>query len=80
MSEREWTCAGQMLTEAQAETVRVALEALAVQLRAKGLGEDAEGKALCAGYLDRIDELRALLHEPGIESFSFESQDIKDRE
>ena len=38
--------------------IRVAIESFAEGLRESGLGEDEMGKALTAGYLRSIEELR----------------------
>jgi hypothetical protein len=42
-------------------TVRVALEAFATDLGAKGLGEDAHGIAMTQAYLSRIKEIRSMM-------------------
>ncbi len=55
------TINGHTLTLGQAMTVRVAVESFAGELHANGLGEDATGKSICAGYLARIDEIRRLI-------------------
>lgn len=61
MSEPSITINGTVLTEGQAMTVRVALEHYAYDLQADGLGKDETGKAICAGYLRNIGEIRRLM-------------------
>jgi len=53
---------GQQLTEAQAATVRVALEGFASDLHNDGLGDDDHGKAMTKIYQDRISEIRKPLY------------------
>lgn len=48
-------------TAGQAMTIRVALETFAMTLVEDGLGEDESGKAICAGYLRNIEEIRLLM-------------------
>lgn len=61
MSEPSITINGAVLTEGQAMTVRVALEHYAHFLTVEGLGKDETGKAICAGYLRNIGEIRRLI-------------------
>lgn len=61
MNEPTITINGRTLSEAQAMTVRVALNNFATQLAAKGLGKDEHGKAMTAGYLQHIAELQRLM-------------------
>jgi len=42
-------------------TVRVAVEHFAMGLRVTGLGNDETGKAICAGYLERVKEIQKLM-------------------
>jgi hypothetical protein len=49
------------LSEAQAATVRCAIEAFSADLRANGLGDDEHGHAMTIAYLRRIGELRHLI-------------------
>lgn len=58
MSEPTIIINGQQLTDAQAMTVRVAIEHFAVDLAERGLGNDERAKAISKGYLDRIGEIR----------------------
>lgn len=51
------TVNGWMLTEAQAMTVRVALNAFVAELREHGLGDDEHGVVMTAGYLARAHEV-----------------------
>ena len=60
MMEPAITINGHYLTEAQASTIRCAIEAMASSL-ADGLGEDTVGRELTAAYKARIDELRAMI-------------------
>jgi hypothetical protein len=57
-SEPVVTVNGHTLSNAQAMTFRVALENFAMDLSANGLGDDAHGTAMTAGYLARINEIR----------------------
>jgi len=59
--ESDITINGVPLTNAQAMTVRVAIENFASDLREDGLGKDEVGVAICQGYLARIDEIRRLI-------------------
>lgn len=61
MSEPSVTINGQFLTEVQAITVRCAIEGFASLLTEEGLGDDAHGKAMVAGYLQRISEIREMI-------------------
>lgn len=56
---------GVPLTDAQSQTIRVALETFATSLRETGCGDDEVGKRICRDYLARIDEIRALIFSPG---------------
>lgn len=49
---------GRVCTDGEAMAIRVAIESFAEGLRESGLGEDEMGKALTAGYLRSIEELR----------------------
>ena len=50
------------LTEAQATTVRAAIEAFADSMTVPGrLGNDAHGEAMTMAYRSRIDEIRTLI-------------------
>jgi hypothetical protein len=55
------TINGHVVTEGQAMTVRVAIEAMARDLVESGLGDDEHGKIMTEGYLARIDELRRMI-------------------
>lgn len=61
MKEAAIVISGVELTKAQSMTVRCALEAFASDLDSRGLGNDERGKAMTAGYLASIDEIRALI-------------------
>ena len=49
------------LTNAQAMTVRVALEVYAISLREDGLGDNDLGRQMTRTYLDRISEIRSFI-------------------
>jgi hypothetical protein len=59
--EPDITINGVPCTTAMAMTLRVAIEHFASDLRENGLGEDETGRAICQGYLARIDEIRRLI-------------------
>lgn len=59
--EAEITINGRRVTSGQSMTIRVALEAFAMDLQANGLGNDAHGKAMAALYLAQVRELRTHL-------------------
>jgi hypothetical protein len=61
MSEPHITINGTELTEAQAMTVRVAIESLASSLAEDGLGDDEHRRAMVEGYTARINEIRRLI-------------------
>lgn len=66
MAEPSITINGVALTTGQAMTVRCAIESFASDLE-DGLGDDVHGLAMTAGYLARIDELRAMIfREPSL--------------
>lgn len=48
---------GTILTEAQAMTMRVALNGFLMELEEKGLGKDETGKSITKGYLARGREV-----------------------
>lgn len=52
---------GQTLSNAQALTVRVALESLAGCLSDEGLGSDEHGKMMIESYTARINEIREII-------------------
>lgn len=52
---------GKILNDAQAMTVRVALQCYAVDLKENGLGEDWIGKSIAEGYLRRIGEINQIM-------------------
>lgn len=56
------TYTGHVLSDAQAMTVRCAVETFAVSLTLNGLGDNKLGRDICAGYLARIAEIRQFLH------------------
>lgn len=55
------TVNGVTLTTAQAMTVRVALGNFAIFLNSEGLGDDENGRTLCAGYLAAIYTVTAIM-------------------
>jgi hypothetical protein len=57
------TINGVTLTDADAMTIRVALETLAIDLGSSenGLGNDDHGRAMRSGYLAAIDRIRAAM-------------------
>ena len=61
MNEPAITINGVRLTESQAMTVRVAIEAFASDMNSGLLGKDAHGKAMAQGYLARINEIRKVM-------------------
>jgi hypothetical protein len=61
MNEPDIAINGQRLTVAQAMTVRCALENFAMELQTNGLGDDMHGKAMTAGYLSAIYEIRGII-------------------
>lgn len=61
MKEPTITINGAMLHPGEAMTIRVALESFAIDLTAKGLGDDEHGKKMTAGYLASIDRIRSLI-------------------
>jgi hypothetical protein len=54
---------GKVLTEAQAITVRVGLNAFGMDLNANGMGEDPRGVQMKHLYLARLHEILAIIHE-----------------
>jgi hypothetical protein len=52
---------GVPLTEAQAMTLRVALQAFSIDLKTVGLGDDAIGRSIAAGYRARIGEINEIM-------------------
>jgi hypothetical protein len=58
------TINGQRLTEAQAMTIRIAIEAFADDLAVPGrLGTDDHAEKMVAGYRARIDEIRGIMFD-----------------
>lgn len=53
-----------LLTAAQSMTIRVALESFALDLNVEGLGPGEHSRAMVAGYLACISEIRALMFIP----------------
>lgn len=54
MKEPEIIINGVKMPESAASTIRVAIQALATDLKKDGLGEDQLGKSITRGYLDNI--------------------------
>lgn len=52
---------GELLSQGQAMTVRVALEAFASSLSTGGLGDDENGKRMTEAYLGSIASIRRLM-------------------
>lgn len=52
---------GKELSIYQSMTIRVAIESFAIDLMHNGLGDDDMGKKMVAGYMQRIEEIRALI-------------------
>lgn len=50
------------LTDAQAMTVRVAVENFAIDLATHGLGDDGHGRTMTNAYLARIAEIREAIN------------------
>ena len=63
MIEPTITINDRQLTDAQAMTIRVAIESFASDLSENGLGDDETGKQTTKGYLNRIKEIRSLIVE-----------------
>lgn len=63
MAEATIVIDGTPLTQAQALTVRVALAAFRDRQLSEGLGQDATGIAIASAYVQRADEVLALIHE-----------------
>ena len=62
MSQREAEIVvnGHVLTSAQASTIRVALENMAMFLHSDGLGDDEHGKEMTKLYMQHIAAIRIL--------------------
>jgi hypothetical protein len=61
MAEPKITINGRELTEAQAMTLRVALNSFLSDLAAEGLGDDEHGKRMTEAYLQRGSEINLLM-------------------
>lgn len=55
---------GVRLTTSQALTIHCAIENLAMQLSAEGLGTDAHGVEMTASYLHNIAQIRRIIQTP----------------
>jgi hypothetical protein len=55
------TVNGTPLSEAQAMTLRVALQSFLSEVATEGLGDDETGRAIARGYLARGGEINELL-------------------
>ncbi|MDO9177559.1 MAG: hypothetical protein Q7U16_04410 [Agitococcus sp.] len=53
---------GRILTEAQAMTVRVAIENFSVDVAGDGLGSDERGLQIAAAYRERVAEIRHVMY------------------
>lgn len=54
---------GTVLTDAQAMTVRLAIDAFRERQQNEGLGDDARGNAMSSAYAQRADEVLTLIHQ-----------------
>ncbi|WP_122378236.1 hypothetical protein [Pseudomonas cannabina] len=54
---------GTALTDAQAMTVRLALDAFRDRQQNEGLGDDERGRAMSSAYAKRADEVLILIHQ-----------------
>ena len=63
MTEPTITINGHVLSEGQAMTIRVAIEAFASELVSEGLGDDEHGKRMVDLYVLRINEIRRFIFE-----------------
>ena len=54
---------GVQLTDAQAMTIRVAMESFVMDLFENGLGDDKVGLELCQLYKDKISEIRIPMYK-----------------
>jgi hypothetical protein len=52
---------GQVLSEAEAMTVRVAIQTFAISLQSDGLGSDRHGEIMTLAYLANIDQINLLM-------------------
>jgi hypothetical protein len=52
---------GQELTEAQAMTIRNAIESFDSTLRVDGLGDDEHGSSMVKSYRKNIDDIREII-------------------
>lgn len=65
MKEPKIAINGNLLTDAQALTLRVAIGSYAIDMaETHALGEDASGEGLRKGYLARLQEIQTLLVSP----------------
>lgn len=51
---------GKFLSDAQAMTVRVAVNSFSIDLQSNGLGDDEHGKAMTKLYVERIQEINTM--------------------
>lgn len=63
MAEARIVIEGTALTDAQAMTVRLALDALRDRQQNEGLGDDERGRTMSSGYAKRADEVLTLIHQ-----------------
>jgi hypothetical protein len=56
------TINGVTMTNAQAMTIRVAVESMAMSLHHDGLGDDDLGKLMVSGYLGAIEAIRRAMY------------------
>ena len=57
---------GQQLSNAQVNTLYVALESFALDLKSEGLGDDVTGQQMTAAYLEHTGAIRSKLFTPTV--------------
>ena len=63
MAEARILIEGTELSDGQAMTVRLALDAFRDRQQHEGLGDDERGRAMSSAYAKRADEVLALIHQ-----------------
>lgn len=63
MAEARIVIEGTALTDAQAMTVRLALDAFRERQQHEGLGDDDRGRAMSSAYAKCADEVLTLIHQ-----------------
>ncbi|MFZ2404409.1 MAG: hypothetical protein WAW41_04680 [Methylobacter sp.] len=64
--EPDITINGNLLTQAQSMTIRVAVYSFAERLQDEGLGDDQTGKDITANYLARLKEIAIMMDETAV--------------